>query len=84
MTDQLKHLGETITQRRKQLQLSQAELAEKSGVNRTFICNIERGKQNPSFCTILTIASALNTSLSKLIREYEKKAKEIPQPEETT
>ena len=52
-------LQETVKNRRKELQISQNDLAEISGVSIATIKNIERGKGNPSFDTVLRIIDVL-------------------------
>lgn len=64
-------LGEVINTRRKGLGLSQEELADKSGVDRAFISNIEQGKRNPSFGTVASIASGLKMRYSRLVTKCE-------------
>ena len=65
-------LGEVISLRRKRLGLSQGELAEKSGVDRSFISTVEGGKRNPSLGAVASIAGGLNLKLSRLVTNCEK------------
>lgn len=59
-------LGRAISTRRKRLQLSQEELAARTGVDRAFISNVERGKRNPSFGVVAAIARGLKIRMSRL------------------
>ena len=59
----LKHIGQMIQQMRKFRKLSQAELAEKSGMTREYVGLIERGSVNASVEVLMKIASALNCYL---------------------
>jgi transcriptional regulator with XRE-family HTH domain len=56
---------------------SQEEFAERSGLHRTYISDIERGVRNIAFSNIVRISEALDLSLSKLMqlveREIDKK-----------
>ena len=53
---------------RKEKNLSQAELAKKSGVSRATIANIERGAQVEILVgTAAKLANALNVSVSEVI-----------------
>jgi XRE family transcriptional regulator, regulator of sulfur utilization len=52
--------------RRKQ-RMSQMKLHMNSGLDRTFISDLERGIQCPSLITILRVAKALNISAATLI-----------------
>ncbi|MDZ4834651.1 MAG: helix-turn-helix transcriptional regulator [Candidatus Melainabacteria bacterium] len=60
-------LGKTIARRRKQLKLSQQDLAELSGVNRAFLSNVEQGKRNPSIGAVASIAQGLSMRISRLL-----------------
>lgn len=64
-------LGEVISARRKQLQMSQEELAEESGVDRAFISNVERGKRNPSVGSVASIAGGIQMRFSRLVTKCE-------------
>ncbi|WP_397386637.1 helix-turn-helix domain-containing protein [Paenibacillus roseipurpureus] len=50
---------------------SQEELAFNSGLDRTYISMLERGKRQPTLTTIFSISKALNVSPSLLIKEVE-------------
>jgi transcriptional regulator with XRE-family HTH domain len=53
---------------RKKRNMSQAALAEKSGVSRATIANIERGKQVELLVgTVAKLANALDVSISEVI-----------------
>ena len=51
--------------------LSQEELGFESGYHRTYISLLERGLQNPSLRTILSLASVLNISSSEMLQRVE-------------
>jgi transcriptional regulator with XRE-family HTH domain len=53
---------------RKGVHLSQMELHKKSGLDRTFISDLERGIQCPSLRTVLRVAKALDIAPWNLIR----------------
>jgi len=61
-----KEFGQLVRKRRRDLDMSQEELGDKSELNRGYISDIERGKRNPSLEVIDRIAKALNTSLAEL------------------
>jgi len=48
---------------RKQLGLTQAELAQKAAMPRTTITKIESGSYNPTISTLLSLASAMDKKL---------------------
>ena len=51
--------------------LSQEDLAHEAGLHRTYVGLIERGLRNPTIAASHAIALALETTLSRLIREAE-------------
>ncbi len=53
-------LSETVVSRRKALQISQAQLAERTGISRSILSNLENGSYTPSISQMETLASALN------------------------
>lgn len=59
-------LGKQIKQRRRQLGLSQQELAEKLGISLNFIGKIEVAFSKPSLDTLIKIADGLNLTVSDL------------------
>lgn len=56
---------------RKSRQLSLEELAERSGVSKSMLGEIERGRTNPTVSVLWKIAKGLNTPLTTLIKEQE-------------
>ncbi|MFC1976416.1 helix-turn-helix domain-containing protein [Chloroflexota bacterium] len=67
--DTLKILGKNIKYYRTQLDLTQEELANLSGVNRSHLAGIETGSLNPSIKTVGKLAEALNISVADLFCE---------------
>jgi transcriptional regulator with XRE-family HTH domain len=47
--------------------ISQEELADLSGMHRTYLGGIERGNRNPSYTNIRRIADALHVRTSELL-----------------
>lgn len=64
-------LGDAIRARRHALQISQEALAYASGINRTHMGEVERGKRNVSLMAAMEIAAALNCTLSELTQQAE-------------
>ncbi len=58
--------GTAIRIHRVALQISQEELADRSGLHRTYISDVERGARNPSLESIERLARALKVSVSAL------------------
>lgn len=61
-------LATSISARRKNLGISQNDLAEMSGVSLATIKNIERGKGNPSFETVEKILAVLGMEILFKVR----------------
>ncbi|MBD2741912.1 helix-turn-helix domain-containing protein [Coleofasciculus sp. FACHB-1120] len=62
--------GKAIRRRRRELDLSQEELAERAELHRTYISNIERGELNPSLETMEKLVKALDITVSALFTNY--------------
>lgn len=60
--------GNRVRKERLKLGLSQEELAEKSGVHRTYIGMIERAEKNITLENIQKIARALGLKISDLLK----------------
>lgn len=65
----LKQIGAAIRKRREELGYSQEKLAELSGVDRSFICGVERGINNISLITLCEIIHAMNIKFVNFICE---------------
>ena len=59
--------GKRVREERLKKGLSQEELAERTGVHRTYIGMIERAEKNITLANIEKIADALDTSLHELM-----------------
>lgn len=68
MKEDAKKLGENIKNIRLYKKITQAELAETIGVDKSFISNIENGKTNPTLSTITSLAKALKVSPNELLK----------------
>ena len=60
--------GERIRKLRRARNWRQIDLAEQSGVHEVHISDLERGTREPRLRTLSKIASALDTTLSELLR----------------
>lgn len=58
-----------IKSKRSALAISQEELADRAGLHRTYIADIERGARNPSLQSIEKLARALDVSLAALFQQ---------------
>jgi transcriptional regulator with XRE-family HTH domain len=58
--------GFAVKDRREVLGLTQEELAERAGIHRTYLSDIERGTRNISLLNIERLSSALSMTISEL------------------
>jgi transcriptional regulator with XRE-family HTH domain len=65
--------GTALREARLSIGLSQEELADKIGLDRTYISSTERGKRNPSLLTIARLSVGLELSMSELLSRVELK-----------
>lgn len=57
-------LGELMSSRRQELQMSQSDLAEETGIPQADISRIECGHANPTLKTVEKLVSALNLRIT--------------------
>lgn len=62
-----KLIGGRIRQRRTECGWTLDQLAERSGVSRRMLVNVEQGSANPSIATLLRISDALGVGLTALV-----------------
>lgn len=66
-------LAQNVRRYREELGISQEELAERSGLHRTYISGIERGVRNPTITVVAILSKALNIPVSTLLSKGEGK-----------
>jgi transcriptional regulator with XRE-family HTH domain len=66
--DTLKRFGDKVRELRIKKGLSQEQLAELSGLHRTYISSLELGKRNVSLINIFALAKALGVTPDKLLK----------------
>jgi XRE family transcriptional regulator, regulator of sulfur utilization len=64
-----KNIAKNLKEMRKRRQLTLEELAEKSGVSKSMLGEIERERTNPTITVLWKIANALKTPLTMLIND---------------
>ncbi|MRW85679.1 helix-turn-helix domain-containing protein [Pseudoduganella sp. FT26W] len=64
-------LGAAIRHRRKACKLSQEQLAQAVGMDRSYIGQVERGENSVAILPLAAIASALETTIATLMQEAE-------------
>ena len=73
----LKLLAETVADRRKVLKLSQAAVAEKTGINRSLLSRLEAEDYTPSVDQLLALADVLGFAASDVIVEEQAELMEV-------
>ncbi len=63
-------LAEIIISRRKMLKLTQQDLADKAGINRSMLCRLENQDYYPSLDQLTRLANALEFDISDVFIEY--------------
>lgn len=66
-------LGDRLRIARKQAELSQEELAHRSGLHRTYISLVERGGRNISMLNLLTITGVLGVDPAEIVQGLTRK-----------
>jgi len=61
-------LGHNVRQSREAKELTQEKLAEKAGLDPTYISGIERGLRNPGIKNVARLAKALGLTTAELCR----------------
>ncbi len=65
-------LAETVLFQRKKLNLTQQELADKAGINRSMLCRLENHEYMPSLDQLTRLANTLQFDVSDVFIEYTK------------
>lgn len=68
--DILTRFGKALRKRRVELGISQEQLADKSGLHRTYVGDVERGERNVSLKNVEKLVMALEISIADLFTAY--------------
>ena len=60
-------LGSALRRRREEMGLTQEDLAERSGLHRTYVGSIERGERNPAVENLARLSAALGMTVAGLM-----------------
>lgn len=61
-------LGKNVSELRNKKELTQEQLAERSGLDPSYISGIERGVRNPSVLSLVRLSGGLGTTTSEVCR----------------
>lgn len=67
----LEEFGLALRRQRRASMMTQATLADRSGVDRTYVSGIERGIRNPTLTCVFALARALDIRASELLATAE-------------
>ena len=77
-----KAFGQAMRKARKRRKFSQMDLHVATGLDRTFISDLERGIQGPSLRTVFRVAKGLEMTASALIDDTERSSHFVFPPDE--
>jgi transcriptional regulator with XRE-family HTH domain len=66
-----KALGRAVASRRRELGITQEQLALRAGLHQRWVSNVETGKRNPSYGSLRRLAAGLELKTSELIAAAE-------------
>jgi len=61
-------VGLNVQNLRRELGLSQEELADRAGIHQSYLSDIERGRRNPTIIVLDKLAAALKADLTSLVK----------------
>ena len=64
--DVRERFGDAVRARREELGLTQEDLADRAGIHRTYVSDVERGTRNVSLVNIERLAAALSETMAEL------------------
>ena len=76
-----RNLGQAVRERRTDIDLTQGELAERIGMSRASVANIEAGEQAVSVAVLLALATALGLPAEALVAAARDGATRVPDRE---
>lgn len=62
-------VGTNVRRCRTKIGITQAELAQRLGVDRAYVSGLELGKRNPTVLTLREVAEALGVSVARLVAD---------------
>lgn len=65
----LKEIGKRLRRERLRLGLTQEQVAERTGYDRSYYCSVEGGKRNITFRTMCRIVSVLNRDVAFFLKD---------------
>ncbi|MFB7112540.1 MULTISPECIES: cupin domain-containing protein [unclassified Streptomyces] len=75
-------IGQYLRRERLDQGLTLEKLAEKTGLSRSYLSNVERDVNSPTINTLRTIVEALGTTLSQLFRAVDREHRVLTRPDQ--
>jgi len=73
MSEDVRHMvGDNVRRLRLAAKLTQAELADRVGVDRAYVSGLEQGQRNPTVVSLWHIASALSVPVRSFFEELKR------------
>jgi transcriptional regulator with XRE-family HTH domain len=63
--------GQAVRERRLELGLTQEQLAHESGLNRSYITDVERGARNLALANVARLVHALDMTIPEFFHKYD-------------
>jgi transcriptional regulator with XRE-family HTH domain len=76
--DLRKGFATALQKRRMRSRFSQEELADRAGLHRTYVSQLERGLKSPSLSSIAALADAFGVRPHQLVRAAEREMPSLP------
>lgn len=67
-------VGQNVKRLRISAEVSQAELAERMGVDRAYVSGLEQGQRNPTVVTLWHVSRALEVPIRAFFQESKRRA----------
>ncbi|RTL50064.1 MAG: XRE family transcriptional regulator [Bradyrhizobiaceae bacterium] len=75
MSDDVRRMvGDNVRRLRLDAELSQAELADRMGVDRAYVSGLEQGQRNPTVVSLWHVAQALKVPMRAFFEEAKKRS----------
>ncbi|AJC53605.1 cupin domain-containing protein [Streptomyces sp. 769] len=75
-------IGRHLRRERQTRGLTLEQLAEKTGLSRSYLSNVERDVNSPTINTLRTIVNALGTTLSRLLHAVDREQRVLTRPDQ--
>ncbi|KPC60544.1 cupin domain-containing protein [Streptomyces chattanoogensis] len=75
-------IGRHLRRERQARGLTLEQLAEKTGLSRSYLSNVERDVNSPTINTLRTIVNALGTTLSRLLQAVDREQRVLTRPDQ--